>query len=339
MVLNKQKLTIVVGFFLFVSAFGCEKTSSSQTSNSSNVKTKPVSAVQLAQNTAPVQKPVTTPPPAQAGEKKPVPPAALPQEAAQTAPLAGNVLAKVGNWTLTLDDFNERLEALKEVVPDYDATDVEQNKLILEELIRQQLLVQDAENTGISKDKDVLQAVEEFRRTILVREVANRLTKDITVTEEEAKEYYDANKADFTDQAQWRVREIVVDTEEEAKQILVDLYQGADFVEKVKEKSKSNTAWQKGDLGLKTEFDFPKMQKVVESLEVGDVSGVFQGPSGYYIVKLEEKQGGEPQKFEDIKEDIITGLTLLKQQQAILQHLDKLRQQTDIQVNLNLLEE
>ena len=337
MLLNKQKLTIVVGFFLFVSAFGCEKTSSSQTNNTPNVKPNPVSAVKLAQNTDPAKKPVAMP--TQAAEKKTVLPASLPKEAVQPDPIAGNVLAKVGNWTLTLEEFNERLEALKEVVPDYDAGDVEQNKLILEELIRQQLLVQDAENSGIAKDKDLVQAVEEFRRTLLVREVANKLTKDISVTEEEAKAYYDENKEDFTDQAQWRVREILVDTEEEAKQILVELYQGADFVEKVKEKSKSSTAWQKGDLGLKSEFEFPKMQKVIETLEVGDVSGVFQGPNGYYIVKLEEKKGGEPQKFEDIKEDIITGLTLLKQQQAILKHLDKLSQQADIQVNLNLLEE
>lgn len=335
MLFNKQKLTIVVGFFLFVFAFGCEKTSSSQINTPQNLKTKPAPAVQIAQNTAPVKQAVV--PPAQVDEKKPVPSAILPKETVQ--PVTGNVLAKVGNWTLTVEDFNERLAALKEVVPDYDPTDVEQNKLILEELIRQQLLVQDAENSGIAKDKDIAQAVEEFRRTLLVREVANRLTKDISVTEEEAQEYYEANKEEFMDQAQWRVRELVVETEAEAKQVLVELYQGADFIEKVKEKSKSNTAWQKGDLGLKTEFDFPKMQKVVEALEVGDVSGVFQGPNGYYIVKLEEKQGGEPQKFEDIKEDIITGLTLLKQQQAILEHLEKLRQQTDIQVNLNLLEE
>ncbi|HOY09023.1 MAG TPA: peptidylprolyl isomerase [Candidatus Omnitrophota bacterium] len=334
---NKQKLTIVVGFFLFVFAFGCEKTSSSQINNPQAIKTKPTTPVQLAQNTAPVKQAVVSP--AQAEEKKPVAPAGLTKEAALSSPVAGNVLAKVGTWTLTIEDFNERLEALKEVVPDYDATDIEQNKMILEELIRQQLLVQDAENTGVSKNKDIAQAVEEFRRTLLVREVANTLTKDISVTEEEAKEYYEANKEEFMDQAQWRVRELVLNTEEEAKQVLVELYQGADFVEKVKEKSKSNSAWQKGDLGLKSEFDFPKMQKVVEALEVGDVSGVFQGPNGYYIVKLEEKQGGEPQDFEDIKEDIITGLTLLTQQQAILGHLEKLRQQTDIQVNLKLLEE
>ncbi len=332
---NKQKLTVVVGFFLFVFAFGCEKTSSSQTNNSQGVKTKPTPVVQLAQNTAPVKQPVA--PPAQTEEKKPVSPD--PQETAGSVAVSGNVLAKVGNWVLTIEEFKERLAALKEVVPDYDPADVEQNKMILEELIRQQLLVQDAENSGIAKDKDISEAVEEFRRTLLVREVASRLTKEIAVTEEEAQEYYEANKEEFTEQAQWRIRELVVETEEEAKQILVELYQGADFVEKVKEKSKSNSAWQKGDLGLKSEFDFPKMQKVVEALEVGDVSGVFQGPNGYYIVKLEEKQGGEPQKLEDIKEDIITGLTLLKQQQAILEHLEKIRQQTDIQVNLKLLEE
>ncbi|HPB67409.1 MAG TPA: peptidyl-prolyl cis-trans isomerase [Candidatus Omnitrophota bacterium] len=332
---NKQKLTVVVGFFLFVFAFGCEKTSSSQTNLSQSVKTKPTPVVQLAQNTAPVKQLVA--PPAQTEEKKAVSPA--PKEPASPASVAGNVLAKVGSWVLTIEEFKERLAALKEVVPDYDPADVEQNKMILEELIRQQLLVQDAENSGIAKDKDISEAVEEFRRTLLVREVASRLTKDIAVTEEEAQEYYDVNKEEFTEQAQWRARELVVETEEEAKQILVELYQGADFVEKVKEKSKSNSAWQKGDLGLKSEFDFPKMQKVVEALEVGDVSGVFQGPNGYYIVKLEEKQGGEPQNFEDIKEDIITGLTLLKQQQAILEHLEKIRQQTDIQVNLKLLEE
>jgi len=142
---NKQKLTVVVGFFLFVFAFGCEKTSSSQTNSAQSVKTKPAPVVQLAQNAAPVKQPVA--PPAQTEEKKAVPPA--PKETAKPAPVSGNVLAKVGNWVLTIEDFNERLEALKEVVPDYDPTDVEQNKMILEELIRQQLLVQDAENTGI----------------------------------------------------------------------------------------------------------------------------------------------------------------------------------------------
>ncbi len=339
MLLNKQKLTIVVGFFLFVSAFGCEKLSSSQTNNSSNQKVKPIPSSAAMQKPTAAAQAVVMPKKTEEKKATPKPEAPKASEPAPAAKIPENVLAKVGSWTITVEEFKERLAALKEVVPEYDPTNIDQNKLILEELIRQELIVQDAIKTGLAGNEDIVKAVEEFKKTLLVREVANKLTKDIDVTEEEAKEYYEANKEDFTEEAQWRVREIVVDTEEEAKQILVELYQGADFAEKVKEKSKSNSVWQKGDLGLKAKFDFPTMQKVAESLDVGNVSGVFSGPEGYYIIKLEEKQGGEAQAFEEIKEDIVGGLTLLKQQQAILEHLDKLRQQTDIQVNLNLLEE
>ena len=72
-------------------------------------------------------------------------------------------------------------------------------------------------------------------------------------------------------------------------------------------------------------------------LEEGDVSSVFKGPAGYYVVKLEEKRGGEPISFEEIKDDIIENQTLLKQQQVILDHLDRLRVNTKIKINKELL--
>ena len=180
-----------------------------------------------------------------------------------------DTLVKVGNWTLTLPEFKERLAALKEAVPDYDINDLEQNKMILQELIRQQLLVQYAEKEGVAAKPEIKQAVEEFRRTLLVREVATQLTEGLSVTEEEAKAYYDENTEAFAEPGKWRVREIVVKDEQEAKDILVELYKGTDFVEMVKAHSISNSAWQKGDLGLLAEFAFPKMQQVVETLEVG----------------------------------------------------------------------
>jgi peptidyl-prolyl cis-trans isomerase C len=248
-------------------------------------------------------------------------------------------LAKVGNWSISLAEFKERLTALKEAVPEYDIKDVKQNKMILQELIRQQLLVEEAEKSDVSKNKDILMAVEEFRRTLLVREMANQLTKDINVTPEDAKKYYDENKKDFTEPTEWHVREIVVEKEEDAKTTVSELYKGADFGETAKTKSKSKSAWKKGDLGFLKTFEFPQMENVVSSLEVGGISGVFKGPGGYYIVKLEEKKGGKAKTFDELKEEIVKGLTLLKKQQVILEHLDKLQKQADIQVNDKLLEE
>ena len=53
------------------------------------------------------------------------------------APLPANVLAKVGDWTLTTDDFKERLKNLKELSPQFDIKDAKSKKLVLEELINQ----------------------------------------------------------------------------------------------------------------------------------------------------------------------------------------------------------
>jgi len=280
--------------------------------------------------------------PSQAALARPSAPAASAvAPTAPTAPVPGTVLARVGNWTLTKAEFKEKLEALKEVVPDYDINDRESNKLVLEELVRQELLVQEAERQGVSQNKDIVQAVTEFRRTLLVRQMVANLTEKIVVTDEEAKEYYDQNTADFAEPADWHLAEIVVDSEDKAKGLLAQIYkgEGPSFEDLARENSISETAASGGDLGYISVFPFPKMESAVAALEPGNVSSVFKGPAGFYIVKLIDKKGGEIQAFDGIKEDIKTGLTYLKQQQAVANYLDDLRRKAQVEVNEKLLEE
>ena len=273
-------------------------------------------------------------------QAEPTPPGIKPKKSNHAAkPMAKNVLATVGSWSISIEEFNERLKALKELVPDYDTKNVDQNKLVLEELINQQLIVHEAEKTGIAEKKDIVDAVEEFRRTLIVREMADQIVKEAKATEEEASGYYENNKTEFVDPVEWRIREIVVKDEETAKNIRIELYQDVDFQERVKTHSKAKSAWKKGDLGFKAIFDFPKMRNVVAALETGEVSAVFKGPEGFYIVKLEEKKGGEQKAFEDVKEQIVEGLTIFKQRQTINETLQELRNKTAVNINDKLLEE
>jgi len=255
------------------------------------------------------------------------------------APLPADVLARVDGWTMTILEFNERLSALKRVAPDFDANSLESKQLILEELVRQQLLVKDAEQSGLANDKEIIDAVAEFRKTLLVRQLAEKLVSGIEATEEDAQQYFDQNKDIFVNPAEWRVREIVVSSESAGKEILIELLKGADFAEMAKIHSKSPSASKGGDLGFLAQPPFPEMGKALLSLDVGKASNVFKGPDGYYIVKIEEKKGGEPLVFSDIKEDLIANLTVLKQQQAILEHINKIRQKTVVQINEDLLKE
>ena len=266
-------------------------------------------------------------------------PAALPTEtiSKEQAPMASNVLVRIGNWSTTIEEFNERLKAIKEAIPQYDINNLDAKKLVLEELVRQQLLVEDAEQSGLAQQKDIKDAVDEFRRTIIVREAARKLTEGIDSSEDEAKNFYEQNKEKMIEPAQWHVREIVLDTQEKANNFLIELLKGANFADSAKQNSISKSAANGGDLGFLEATPFLQMENALLSLEAGNISSVFKGPDGYYIIKLEEKKGGAPLDFEKIKEQIIATQKLQKQQQAILDYIDKLKLKIKVQVNDSLL--
>lgn len=251
--------------------------------------------------------------------------------------LPANVIARVGDWTLTMEEFNQRLKLLKQGLPDFNENDLQVKTSVLNELMRQQLLVKDAENSDIANQKDIKDAVEDFRRTLLVQELANRITKNVTATEDEARKYYDSNKEFFVEPIKWKVREIMATDEVAAKNLLVQALQGGDFASLAQANSKAKSASQGGVLPEFTKAPFEEMQKAIASLDVGGTSSAFKGPDGYYIVRIDDKKGGNLKPFVDIKAELISGLTLRKQQNAILEYIDQLRQKTKVQVNKELL--
>jgi peptidyl-prolyl cis-trans isomerase C len=159
-------------------------------------------------------------------------------------PLPGNALVRIGNWTLTQEDFNSRLNLLKQQLPDFKDNDPNAKNAVLEELIRQQLLVKDAEESDIGSTKEIKDAIEDFRKTLLVQELASRLTKDVAATEDDARVYYDTNKDKFTEPVTWHVSQIVVSDEATAKSILVQVLQGGDFAQTAQTQSKA--VWKAG---------------------------------------------------------------------------------------------
>ncbi len=262
-----------------------------------------------------------------------------PAPAAPAAPVvSGEVLAVVGSWKITTAEFEDRLKALQEVVPDYDVRNKEARKMVLDELVKQQLLVEDAQNSGTAKSKDIDAAVEEFRRSLIVREVAKKLTQNLQVTEDDAKALYAEKKDQLVEPEEWRIREIAVNDEAKAKELLVQILNGGDFAEIAKQNSIAPSKDKGGDLGFIDQVPFPQMAQVLQPLDVGGVSGVFKGPENkFYIVKVEEKKGGQPLAYDSIAEELKRSALILKQQEVIMKYIDDLKQKIKVQVNENLL--
>ncbi|MBM3243965.1 MAG: hypothetical protein FJZ12_03930 [Candidatus Omnitrophica bacterium] len=170
---------------------------------------------------------------------------------------------------------------------------------------------------------------------LLVLELIKNETDKIDVTSKEIEDYYNTFKDQLKEPEERQVREIVVNNEREANDILVSLLQGGDFATIAKERSKAATAKQGGDLGFIakgkkfTQFDEVAFSDV---LDVGRTSSVFKGPDGYYIIKLEAKKGGKQKSLSELWDDIKRGLTFLKQQQKIEELIGKLSRDAKIEV-------
>jgi len=265
-----------------------------------------------------------------------------PVPADATGPLPADALVRIGDWTLTASDFNNRLTLLKQQLPDFKENDPSSKNAVLEELIRQQLLVKEAQDSDIGNTKEIKDAVEDFRKTMLVQEMASRLTKDVIATEDDALKYYEDNKDKFTEPITWKVSQIVVGDEATAKSVLVQVLQGGDFAQIAQAQSKAANAAEGGKLKpfITGKAPFEAMQTAISNLDEGGVSAVFKGPEGsYYIVKVNSKTGGMTKAFADVKKDLIYGLTMQKQQAVILNHLRELAEKNKPEYNKELIDQ
>lgn len=188
--------------------------------------------------------------------------------------------AEESNIEVTDDDLNAEVDKIKSSFPD-------------EATFNQQL-----ELSGYTLDKLKKQLTPQVKLTKLV-------SPGIEVTEEEIKTYYDTNKASFGTQEQVKASHILVETREEAEEIVGLLEGGADFATLAKERSKDGSAASGGDLGF---FGRGQMvapfEEAAFALDIGKISGVVESEFGFHIILLTDKQAASTPTYEEKKEDI-----------------------------------
>ncbi|MCX5715233.1 MAG: peptidyl-prolyl cis-trans isomerase [Candidatus Omnitrophica bacterium] len=253
----------------------------------------------------------------------------------------GTVIAKINNMPITLEDLNEEINAFNEAVgqnrPEAKIATKEQKVNYLKnELVRRMLLYQDALSKGLDRNEDVSKVLEKTKMDLLVVELVRTEAQKIDVSSKEIEDYYNTYKEQLKEPEERQLREIMLPTEQEAKDVMVQLLQGADFATLAKDRSKSSSAKDGGDLGFITkgkkspQFDAAAFS---DTMEAGKMSGVFKGADGYYIVRLEAKRGGKQRSLSDMWDDIKKGLTFLKQQQKIEELIGKLSRESKIEIN------
>ncbi len=245
------------------------------------------------------------------------------------------ILASFSEQTITLGEFNQ---LWKEVPEDYKLQ--LDKSMVLDQMISEKLLIQEAKNMGLEEDNDVLEQIKKMAEQILVQVLIEREILDkIKVNDEEVLEYYELNKDSFTEKEQVYLYNILIETEEEAQDVLEQLKAGGDFSEIAIEKSTGPSAVQGGDLGYLTRGTIiPEIEEVVFTLELEELSEIIKTDFGFHILKITEKKPETVKTLEEVKEDIIQTLLPDKQKEAFENLLEELKSKSEIEINEEALQ-
>lgn len=185
----------------------------------------------------------------------------------------------------------------------------EAKKNLLEQLISFELFNKFGQEMELDKTEEYKQAVASITKEVLTSMAMNKALADVTVTDEDAKKYYDENKDAFAVPPTVSARHILVDTEEEANKVKEEIDNGLSFADAAMKYSKCPSKEQGGNLG---EFSkgmmVPEFEKASFEAEVGVISAPVKTQFGYHLIIVDSKNEGIVKSFEEVKNNIINEL-------------------------------
>ena len=173
---------------------------------------------------------------------------------------------------------------------------------------------------------------DELKKEMLFEKlVAVDVNARITVSDNEAEDYFKKNSDMFKTKPKVRVAQIVVRDLATAREALQQLRAGADFFEVAREKSIGPEAGRGGDLGFITREVMPEpLDKTIFSLRVNRISPVVKSPYGFHIFKVLEIQPAQINNFAESKQEVIADIRAKKEEAAFGIWLAALKRKTII---------
>lgn len=251
----------------------------------------------------------------------------------------GPYLAMVGNTKITQADLEREIKNLPEFAQKLFEGG-EGKERFLNELIKKELLYQEALKKGLDKDSEYQKKVEDFKKLTLIGQLLEKeIQSKAKVTEPDAKAYYEKHKAELASVSQIKASHILVKTEAEAKKISETLKKGANFAELAKKYSiDPGSAKNGGDLGYFSPGQMvPEFEQAAAKLKPGEISEPVKTKFGYHIIKVTDKKMGKPVDFEKVKNAIMQRLSAEKQKEVFDSYVEDLKKSYKVEINKEAL--
>jgi peptidyl-prolyl cis-trans isomerase C len=209
-------------------------------------------------------------------------------------------------------------------VPDSEAMRNE----IREQLIIREIVAQEAAKKGLQKNTDVAAQLELSRQEVLWGAYIADFIKNTPISDAQVKAEYERVKAARGDK-EYKVRHILVEKEDEAKQVVADLKKGRKFEELAKQSKDPGSKDRGGDLDWNAPAGYVKpFADAMVKLTKGKYTEVpVQTQFGWHVILLEDVRDTKFPTLEEAKPQIAQAL----QQQQFTKAVQDLRAKAKVE--------
>ena len=224
------------------------------------------------------------------------------------------VIAKVNGKTITEADVKL---AEAEIGSDLGSLPpATRRRVLVEFLIENQLFADAAEGEKLASGAAYNERMQYWRRRALRDAYFDTTVKD-TISDADARKFYDSQVGGAKAEEEVRARHILVDSKEKAREIYEKLAHGSDFAKLAKDFSKDpGSKDQGGELGFVGRGQMvPQFEEVAFKLQKGEVGEPFQTQLGWHVIRVDDRRQSAAPPFEAVKDRVVAALIHRKAQQ------------------------
>ena len=233
---------------------------------------------------------------------------------------------------MTQEQLNEQKKRMLE-----QYTGAEARQQYLQGRLAQEILYRQALEEQLTEKPEVKKLLEEQTRGVLSQYLMNeQLAAKINITETDLQTYYEANKSNYVEPARARISHILVEDEQQAKDLVGRIKNGEDLGNLAKEFSKDETTKTNGG-EIEAEVvrggyvagigNFGELNAKIFAAQAPSVlDEPFKTDRGWEIVRVEEKQPERQKSFDEVRQEVMS--TLLDQKRKDVQQ-DYIKQMMD----------
>jgi len=247
---------------------------------------------------------------------------AAPAAAAQTIPAAAKVNGvSVPQYRIDM--------AIKAQVAQGQQDTPELRKAVREALINNEIVAQEAAKRGLDKQPNIAAQIDLDRQRVLANAYFMDYFAKNPIGDDMLRKEYDRIKSQAPAK-EYKVRHILVDKEDEAKNLIAQLRKGANFEKLAAEHSKDPGSKVRGgdlDWGPAERYVKPFAEALTKLKKGAMTETPVQTDFGYHIIRLEDERATKIPSFDEVKQQVQQSL----QNQTIQKHVQDLRAKAKIE--------